>query len=539
MKRVIRIFILSAGLNGYVQGQTTFEKVYLSSGTAKMNLIELTSLNLLVGLAWGPGISLLDPEGNVIQTNHYWNDAMLVQQSVKKYTENEYCFVTGYRQDSCTSNGNQTIPYTDPLIGRMDSLGNVLTMRSYRMNAGQCWNFPVDLEVNVDNSVITWGGGGQGVQRGFFALKADPVGNLVWAKHFDRFGSFQFMRELPGGDILAGMNMDTAGAVLARLDTDGNFLWCKSYIRPKGMVHDAVIESDDSFIIIGYTDSTAIANPFIPLPPAYDPKLFMMKVDGAGDVQWCRGYDSDINTWYVRRGLRIVKDQTGNHVVLANLGQLGLNLEFRPFLMKTDQNGDTLWTRSVGGDEYAYSTADLLACSDGGYLFSGIVYGDLPQGWSGAPYIFKTDSLGHFSCQERYHPVQVLDLFPTDSSFTLTSIDGATVHPAFVSDTTFAPIAVYDACLVTNVPPYHTSKQRSVRVYPNPTPGRFNLEFSDPLLRDSYYSVYDATGRLLLQRPLPTGATLEEVDLSRFGRGAYVLRLTDPEGVRHERVVVE
>lgn len=75
--------------------------------------------------------------------------------------------------------------------------------------------------------------------------------------------------------------------------------------------------------------------------------------------------------------------------------------------------------------------------------------------------------------------------------------------------------------------------------YPNPSSGLFIMEFSLALLRESYYSVYDATGRLLLQRPLPSGATLEEVDLSRFGRGAYVLRVTDPEGVRHKQVVVE
>jgi hypothetical protein len=39
--------------------------------------------------------------------------------------------------------------------------------------------------------------------------------------------------------------------------------------------------------------------------------------------------------------------------------------------------------------------------------------------------------------------------------------------------------------------------------------------------------------------PLPTGATLEEVDLSRFGRGTYMTRFTSPDGVQHERVVLE
>lgn len=50
---------------------------------------------------------------------------------------------------------------------------------------------------------------------------------------------------------------------------------------------------------------------------------------------------------------------------------------------------------------------------------------------------------------------------------------------------------------------------------------------------------YDALGKLLHQRPLPPGTTIQEVDLSRFGKGTYVIKCTDPEGVSYERVVVE
>lgn len=76
-------------------------------------------------------------------------------------------------------------------------------------------------------------------------------------------------------------------------------------------------------------------------------------------------------------------------------------------------------------------------------------------------------------------------------------------------------------------------------VRPNPNTGRFTVEFADPLTAESYYSVYDAMGKLLYQRPLPAGATLEEVDLGRFGKGTYVLKFTSPDGMCYERVVVE
>ncbi len=46
-------------------------------------------------------------------------------------------------------------------------------------------------------------------------------------------------------------------------------------------------------------------------------------------------------------------------------------------------------------------------------------------------------------------------------------------------------------------------------------------------------------GKLLFQRPVPQGKATEEVDLTRFGAGTYVLRFTSKEGSCYERVVVE
>jgi hypothetical protein len=77
------------------------------------------------------------------------------------------------------------------------------------------------------------------------------------------------------------------------------------------------------------------------------------------------------------------------------------------------------------------------------------------------------------------------------------------------------------------------------RIRPNPNTGHFTLSFADPLMAESYYSVYDTMGKLLFQRPLPQGKATEEVDLSRFGAGTYVVRVTSKEGSCYERVVVE
>jgi len=526
------------GCSAFIHGQSSFQRVYLSGAADRMNMHELPSGNVFVGMGWGPGISLLTPDGNIIYTDHYWSDSILVQASIRPAGVNDYYFVTGYRRDSCTVNGTLTIPYTYALIGRMDSLGTISSVNCYQPNTDRCWSRAADLEVAENGDVIIWGSGGRGIQWSFYALRTDPFGEVVWGKHYGAHGSFQFIKELPSGDLLAGMNMDSAGAVVARMNAQGQLLWCKSYFRPKGMIHDVIILTDTNFVLTGYTDSLSSANPFEPIPSGYHPQLFMLNVDGNGDVMWCKGYDSAPHLWWALSSSRIVSSQDGGFVVLATLSYPGFSAAYRPYLMKTDSNGDTLWTNSAGEDGYSYETIELLATDDGGYMFNGVVLGSLPQGWLGSPYIFKADALGQLPCSERIHAVEVNSLFPSDSSFILSAVDGGTRFSISLRDTSFNPIAQYDACDFTNalLPSARRSPQHSVS--PNPSQGLVSLSFSDPLRADSFYSVFDGTGRLLFQRPLPSGATSEDIDLSRFGRGTYLLRLSGPEGVYHERVVV-
>ncbi|MBK9420895.1 MAG: T9SS type A sorting domain-containing protein [Flavobacteriales bacterium] len=528
MKKAV-LFIMVWVFVDSTQAQPTIEKYYQTGGSATLTISEQQSGNLFTGIGYS-GFSIIDPQGNIIYSHYFDGLPLTVVQTVRKHTDNEIYFAAGYLVDSCTAGQGLGV---DPVIGRMDSLGNILAVHRYQLNAVTCNNTAQDLTITSDGGAIAWGR-----LESFFALRVDPTGALLWSKQFARHGSFGFIRELSNGDMLAGINMDTAGAVLARMDANGNFLWCKSYIRPRGMVQDCIIESDSSFIITGYTDSIASTNGFAPLQPSFHPKLFMMKLDGTGNVQWCKGYEG-FTTWYTRQGQRIVKTLDGNYALLANLNVQGYNLPSLPLLMKTDTNGDTLWVRSAGKSGYSYQTSSLLASSDGGILYNGMALGDFGS-WSGASYLFKTDSLGHLPCFEKSSPfLMVYDLFPTDSSLTLTSVDGATAYPAYVQDTTYDAITVYDGCTFTTGIAQTLSHARPPKVHPNPSTGQFTVEFLDPLTVDSFYSVYDATGRLLFQRPLAQRAEKVEVDLSRYGKGMYLIRFSDRDGVCSERVVVE
>jgi hypothetical protein len=515
MKIVTMLLVLNLLAQG-IAAQQVFDRIYYGTAASKMNLLETDSDGILAAISWYPGISRIDESGDITYSTNYYGDSILTMASIRLRAENELYFVTGYRKDTCTSPPFGLITRTYPVIGRMDTLGNITKLHYYDINSPLCTNMPADLEILGDGGVITWGRDAM-----FFVLKVDSIGLPVWSRSFSGVGSFQFVRELASGGLLAGINMDTAGGVVARMDAMGNILWAKSYFRPNGLVHDCFIESDSTYYVTGYTTNLPLAST----------NLYLMRLNELGEVQWCKGYGSSSSTWNTDRDVRIEQTLDSNIVILATTSG-------RPLLIKMNMNGDTLWTKFGGASSHTYETYDLLVHSDGGFGYGGVIYGNLPQLATGALYVFKTDSLGNHSCFNRWYPTTITNMFPVDSSITLNYIDGAAAYPAFVNDTVFPPLDVYDACLITGLPEPSWKPSR-LRIRPNPNPGRFTVEFKDPLEAHSFYSVYDELGRLLYQRPLPTGKLQEEIDLSQFGKGMYVLQVTDPEGVRVERVVVE
>lgn len=510
--------------------QTSFERIYRFMGY-NFNLIELDDGRIR---ACAIGAITIGQNGEALQAEGFYDNMMHlnVMQSMKQSRRNDYYYVTGFHDGSCPEDTVKWLMH--PVIGRMDSVGHTTALRYYELNSGRCDGIGSDLEITSDRSVLAWGRWPH-----CMLLKVDSALNLQWARSFNAVGQFEFVKELPGGDLLAGINTDTAAAVLARFSPGGDLLWCKSYFRPGGRIHDAAIGPDSSIVVVGYTDHADQ----LAWPVGFQPKLFLMKVDGTGDVQWCRGYANNTYRWatagnYDAR-VQIRSTPTGDFVLLAPLGQEAYNRVYKPYLMRTDQNGDTLWTRSVGWGGNIFGTQDLLLCSDGGIAFSGDIWGDLPlSDWSIMGYIYKTDPWGHFPCHEEHFPVQTMELFPLDSAFTLSSVDGATAFPAFVNDTTYEVLPDFDACDPLQVSdPFSAS--RHTTIHPNPNTGRFTVAFPDPLTADSFYSVYDAVGKLLLQRPLARGTESEEIDLSRFGAGTYLVRITSKDGVCNERVVVQ
>jgi hypothetical protein len=82
------------------------------------------------------------------------------------------------------------------------------------------------------------------------------------------------------------------------------------------------------------------------------------------------------------------------------------------------------------------------------------------------------------------------------------------------------------------------SSKGPARVWPNPTSGQITVEFPDRLITGSYCGLYDSMGRLVHEWALLPGTTMKVLDLSRFGKGSFVLKCTSPNAAGCVRVMV-
>jgi len=181
--------------------------------------------------------------------------------------------------------------------------------------------------------------------------------------------------------------------LLLKTDPLGNIVWTKAY--GKDFVEEGLsVEqtSDGGYIIGGRTVTGSF--PVID-PPISD--IWILKTDADGDTLWTKTYGEAGNEYCTSIqqtvDLGYILTGTMNSEYCYPMYEINENYEpdsSRAYLIKTDSNGNVLWQKTFL--EKSYSNC-AVRTDDGGYIFVGWIFPD-EQNIQSDVLLIKTDSLG-------------------------------------------------------------------------------------------------------------------------------------------------
>lgn len=182
-----------------------------------------------------------------------------------------------------------------------------------------------------------------------YLVKTDSLGDTLWTGKYEshRFDQdISVLQTKDGGYIVLGRN-------LIKVDAEGNEEWEKSY---EG--YEIQETSDGAFIIVGRTPISKSGR------TAY-PDLYITKINKFGDLLWEKTYGGR----YGEEGFSVQQTEDGGYIVVGETDSYGAGI-FDVYLIKTDKDGDTLWTRTYGGEDNDVGNS-IVQTSDGCYIITG------------------------------------------------------------------------------------------------------------------------------------------------------------------------
>ncbi|KAB2951306.1 copper amine oxidase N-terminal domain-containing protein [Heliorestis acidaminivorans] len=165
---------------------------------------------------------------------------------------------------------------------------------------------------------------------------------------------------------------------LLKINEKGQKVWDRAIGGTGDDQGAQVLQTEDGgFIIIGETKSMG----------STQGDVYLVKTNQDGQRQWEKNFGGKEND----RGVAIRQSSDGTYILLGETFSFGAG-GYDIYLIKTDQDGKSLWTRTFGdkGWERAYNIEET---DDGGYIIVGKTSSQSNGSYDS--YIIKTDPQGH------------------------------------------------------------------------------------------------------------------------------------------------
>ena len=382
--------------------QTTFQRAYGGSGTDEGFSVQQTSDGGYIIAGYTNSFGAGDHDVYVVKTDAAGETTWT--RAVGGASSDEAACV---RQ---TSDGGyviagQTLSFgagsADVYLIKMNELGETLWTRTY----GDTFpNVGMSVLQTADSGYVIAGYTYSSVETRNDALliRTDRSGNMLWSKTYGDtlYALARSVQQTPdGGYAFTGYKgsrgMGSRQVFIVKTDADGDTIWTKTYGGPSKDEGNCIdLTHDGGYIVVGYTLSFG----------AGERDVYVLRTNSVGDTTWTRTFGS-IN---FEEGYSVAQTDDDGFVVVGYTEYIvpPVTEYMDVYLIKTDANGDTMWTRTFGRGDVGYSVQQT---ADGGYVIAGIT-SSFGAGGDDV-YLIKTDSLGTLAVVEsKANPTRALAL---------------------------------------------------------------------------------------------------------------------------------
>jgi hypothetical protein len=325
--------------------------------------LKVVSLNLVVATIGAGGFQGEIPE--VLWERTYGNSPMSCGYSVQQTTDGGY-IIAGC---TCPLGSKREEIY----LIKTDASGDTLWTRRY---GGEACDHGYAVQETFDGGYIvagcTYSSDGGGYDA--YLTKTDAFGEMLWARTYGGKGcdyGYAVEQTPDGGYVIAGCTDSTS--YLTRTDSSGNAIWTKHYGPVSfAAVSSVRVTSDNGYVIIGSHGAVS--------------DVHLTKTDANGETMWTRTYGGQGDDC----GYSVQQTSDGGYIVAGVTCPFGVT-DQDVYLIKTDVSGNIVWTRTYGGDgcDYGYVVQET---SDGGYIVAGSY--DSFCAYDYDVYLIRTDAHG-------------------------------------------------------------------------------------------------------------------------------------------------
>jgi hypothetical protein len=297
-----------------------------------------------------------DQNGDTLWTKTYGGPLGDRAYGVVQTNDNGYA-VVGYTRSYSAS------PYEDIWFFKTDFNGD--TLWAHTIDGGPIHDMAdrgLSLRQTIDDGFIIGGYtcDSNGVADVFLA-KTDTSGSVEWTQTYGEEDRVEYGMAVEqtsdGGYIIGGFGhqFGTDFRVwILKTDYIGDTIWTKTYSSP-GYTDCFSIQqtSDGGYVFTGETSYGAGGG-----------DLWLFKIGPNGDSLWAKAYGGAGNDY----GLAVRQTADNGLIITGSIGYVGTGRDV--WLLKTDANGDTLWTRIWGGSGEEVGIS-IEQTPDFGYVITG------------------------------------------------------------------------------------------------------------------------------------------------------------------------